>query len=77
MWTLAFLVELHMGQVWRDDPQTVQRQRCRHGRSNTHDSSFPQRLHILFLLFTTGLLTNSREEHSRRSISSKLLPQHD
>lgn len=47
---LAVLMELQMGQVLRDDPQKVQRQRCLQGKSNTDDSTFPQLLHNLFLL---------------------------
>jgi len=36
--------------MWRVDPHTVHKHRCRHGKISTHDSSIPQFLHNLPLL---------------------------
>lgn len=66
-WTLAFLGDLQMGHVCTLDPQTPHKHKCLHGKTNTHDSSSPQLLHILPFATTVRLTVSSPE----------LLPQHD
>lgn len=69
---VAFMLSLHTGHDcnnWDPVPQTLQRQRCLHGRSKTHDSRSPQLLHRL-----------SRSLDSiaaSPSLPWLLLPQHD